>query len=163
MKITPLGAGSEVGRSCIIVEFKGKTIMVITKEVVKWYMDTNFIFLPLRWIAVFIRLIREMSALPFWWNWSGQCRHCFNYAFPFGPRRGAALFMEKTNFKGKVFMTHPTKSHLQVAPFRLRQSIRLVSRGTTLRWFRFSEKFWTNHGDWLSPRNRIWRNKIHGI
>lgn len=28
MKITPLGAGSEVGRSCIIVEFKGKTIMV---------------------------------------------------------------------------------------------------------------------------------------
>lgn len=29
MKITPLGAGSEVGRSCIIVEFKGKTIMVI--------------------------------------------------------------------------------------------------------------------------------------
>lgn len=30
MKITPLGAGSEVGRSCIIVEFKGKTIMVST-------------------------------------------------------------------------------------------------------------------------------------
>jgi predicted metal-dependent RNase len=28
MKITPLGAGSEVGRSCIVVEFKGKTIMV---------------------------------------------------------------------------------------------------------------------------------------
>ena len=45
MKITPLGAGSEVGRSCIIVEFKGKTIMVITKEVVNWFMDTIFIFL----------------------------------------------------------------------------------------------------------------------
>ena len=32
MKITPLGAGSEVGRSCIVVEFKGKTIMVISKS-----------------------------------------------------------------------------------------------------------------------------------
>lgn len=32
MKITPLGAGSEVGRSCIIVEFKGKTIMVRNKS-----------------------------------------------------------------------------------------------------------------------------------
>ncbi len=28
MKIKPLGAGNEVGRSCIIVEFKGKRIMV---------------------------------------------------------------------------------------------------------------------------------------
>jgi predicted metal-dependent RNase len=28
MKVTPLGAGNEVGRSCIMVEFKGKTIMV---------------------------------------------------------------------------------------------------------------------------------------
>jgi len=26
--ITPLGGGSEVGRSCIIVRFKGKTIML---------------------------------------------------------------------------------------------------------------------------------------
>ena len=31
MKITPLGAGSEVGRSCIVAEFKGKTIMVIRR------------------------------------------------------------------------------------------------------------------------------------
>ena len=28
MKIKPLGAGNEVGRSCIIAEFKGKRIMV---------------------------------------------------------------------------------------------------------------------------------------
>lgn len=28
MRIKPLGAGNEVGRSCIIVEFKGKRIMV---------------------------------------------------------------------------------------------------------------------------------------
>lgn len=28
LKITPLGAGNEVGRSCIIIEYKNKTIMV---------------------------------------------------------------------------------------------------------------------------------------
>ena len=28
LTITPLGAGSEVGRSCIVVRFKGKTIML---------------------------------------------------------------------------------------------------------------------------------------
>lgn len=28
LTIMPLGAGAEVGRSCIIVKFKGKTIMV---------------------------------------------------------------------------------------------------------------------------------------
>ena len=28
LRITPLGAGNEVGRSCIILEFKQKTIMV---------------------------------------------------------------------------------------------------------------------------------------
>lgn len=28
LTIMPLGAGSEVGRSCIIVKFKGKTIML---------------------------------------------------------------------------------------------------------------------------------------
>jgi len=28
LKITPLGAGNEVGRSCILLEYKGKTIMV---------------------------------------------------------------------------------------------------------------------------------------
>lgn len=28
LTITPLGAGSEVGRSCLILKFKGKTIML---------------------------------------------------------------------------------------------------------------------------------------
>lgn len=28
LRITPLGAGREVGRSCIMLTFKGKTIMV---------------------------------------------------------------------------------------------------------------------------------------
>ena len=28
LKVTPLGAGNEVGRSCILIEFKGKRIML---------------------------------------------------------------------------------------------------------------------------------------
>ena len=28
MRIQPLGAGNEVGRSCIVLKFKGKTIML---------------------------------------------------------------------------------------------------------------------------------------
>ena len=28
LEITPLGAGSEVGRSCHIIKYKGKTVMV---------------------------------------------------------------------------------------------------------------------------------------
>ena len=28
MRVTPLGGGSEVGRSCILIEFKGKKVML---------------------------------------------------------------------------------------------------------------------------------------
>jgi predicted metal-dependent RNase len=28
MKITPIGSGNEVGRSAVLVEFKGKTVLV---------------------------------------------------------------------------------------------------------------------------------------
>ena len=28
LSVTPLGAGNEVGRSCIVLKYKGKTIMV---------------------------------------------------------------------------------------------------------------------------------------
>ncbi|TPX56215.1 hypothetical protein PhCBS80983_g04700 [Powellomyces hirtus] len=28
MRMTPLGAGQEVGRSCLLLEYKGKTIML---------------------------------------------------------------------------------------------------------------------------------------
>ena len=36
MVITPLGAGSEVGRSCVHMTFKGRTVLV----------STSFIILP---------------------------------------------------------------------------------------------------------------------
>lgn len=29
LQVTALGAGNEVGRSCIVIQYKGKTIMVL--------------------------------------------------------------------------------------------------------------------------------------
>ena len=52
MKITPLGAGNEVGRSCLIVEFKGRTIMVFSACRRKWP------FIICSWIAGFTRRMR---------------------------------------------------------------------------------------------------------
>jgi cleavage and polyadenylation specificity factor subunit 3 len=34
LEIMPIGAGSEVGRSCIILKYKGKTIMVNVNNIV---------------------------------------------------------------------------------------------------------------------------------
>lgn len=89
MRIMPLGAGNEVGRSCIILNFKGKTIMLdcgvhpgysghgslpffdgVEAEEIDLLLITHF-------------HIDHVAALPH--------------------------FTEKTNFKGRVFMTHPQK------------------------------------------------------
>ncbi|KAI8814678.1 hypothetical protein BJ742DRAFT_783950 [Cladochytrium replicatum] len=32
LKITPLGGGQEVGRSCMLLEYKGKTVMVMSEH-----------------------------------------------------------------------------------------------------------------------------------
>lgn len=94
MRIMPLGAGNEVGRSCIILKFKGKTIMLdcgvhpgysghgslpffdgVEAEEIDLLLVTHF-------------HIDHVAALPH--------------------------FTEKTNFKGRVFMTHPTKAVMQM-------------------------------------------------
>lgn len=45
--ITPLGAGNEVGRSCVFMTFKGKTIMVgfvvLLRKIFSWPQDLNLI------------------------------------------------------------------------------------------------------------------------
>ncbi|OQR83063.1 cleavage and polyadenylation specificity factor subunit 3 [Achlya hypogyna] len=94
MRIMPLGAGNEVGRSCIILKFQGKTIMLdcgvhpgysghgslpffdsVEAEEIDLLLITHF-------------HIDHVAALPH--------------------------FTEKTNFKGKIFMTHPTKAVMQM-------------------------------------------------
>ncbi|XP_004365619.2 CPSF3 protein [Capsaspora owczarzaki ATCC 30864] len=86
MILTPLGAGQEVGRSCFVLQFKGKTIMF------------------------------DCGLHP---AYSGQAALPFFDSFDPGldsidvllvTHAGVPYIMTKTNFKGRVFMTHPTKA-----------------------------------------------------
>ncbi|KAH6602176.1 hypothetical protein BASA61_001380 [Batrachochytrium salamandrivorans] len=78
LKITPLGAGNEVGRSCILLEYKGKTIMLHCLSLITLIPETVDLVL----ITHFH--VDHAAGLPY--------------------------FMEKTTFKGRVFMTHPTRA-----------------------------------------------------
>ncbi|KAJ2149619.1 endoribonuclease ysh1, partial [Coemansia sp. RSA 637] len=89
LRITPLGAGREVGRSCIVLQYKGKTIMLdcglhagheginslpfidmVEPETVDLLLVTHF-------------HIDHAAAVPY--------------------------YLEKTPFRGRTFMTRPTK------------------------------------------------------
>lgn len=94
MRIMPLGAGNEVGRSCIILKFKGKTIMLDCgvhpgysgHGSLPFFDGVDADEIDLLLITHFH--IDHVAALPH--------------------------FTEKTNFKGRVFMTHPTKAVMQM-------------------------------------------------
>lgn len=90
LKITPLGAGNEVGRSCILLEFKGKTIM----------LDCGL-----------HPAYTGLSALPFFDMVDPATIDLVLIThFHVDHAAGLPYFTEKTNFKGKVYMTHPTKA-----------------------------------------------------
>ncbi|KAF5272409.1 hypothetical protein FQA39_LY07877 [Lamprigera yunnana] len=88
--IRPLGAGQEVGRSCIMIEFKGKKIMLdcgIHPGL------TGMDALP------FVDLI-EADEIDLLLISHFHLDHCG--ALPW--------FLQKTSFKGRCFMTHATKA-----------------------------------------------------
>jgi cleavage and polyadenylation specificity factor subunit 3 len=90
LTIRPLGAGQEVGRSCIMIEFKGKKIMLdcgIHPGLSG--MDA----LP------FVDLI-EADEIDLLLISHFHLDHCG--ALPW--------FLQKTSFKGRCFMTHATKA-----------------------------------------------------
>ena len=91
MEIMPLGSGREVGRSCVIVKYLGSTVM----------FDCGV-----------HPALQGLSSLPFFDDGPDlstvdlllvthfHMDHC-----------GAVPYLtEKTKFKGRVFMTHPTKA-----------------------------------------------------
>eukprot|EP00127_Corallochytrium_limacisporum_P004179 Clim_evm124s157 gene=Clim_evmTU124s157 len=90
MIFTPLGSGQEVGRSCHILSFKGKTIMLDCGihpgmngiAAMPYFDEVDPAKVDLVLITHFH--LDHMASLPY--------------------------FMEKTTFKGRVFMTHPTKA-----------------------------------------------------
>ncbi|CAD7943440.1 unnamed protein product [Amoebophrya sp. A25] len=92
LEITPLGSGNEVGRSCVVMSFKGKTVMFdcgvhpgLTGMAQLPYFDK----LTEMGKKVDLALITH-----FHMDHSG--------AVPY--------FVTRTEFKGRIFMTHPTKS-----------------------------------------------------
>ncbi|XP_063703757.1 cleavage and polyadenylation specificity factor 73 [Culicoides brevitarsis] len=90
LSIRPLGAGQEVGRSCIMLEFKGKKIMLdcgIHPGL------SGLDALP------FVDLI-EADEIDLLFISHFHLDHCG--ALPW--------FLQKTSFKGRCFMTHATKA-----------------------------------------------------
>eukprot|EP01133_Synstelium_polycarpum_P015749 gene15749-18712_t len=86
LEIMPIGSGSEVGRSCVLLRYKGKTIM-FDCGVHPAY--SGFASLPYfdsieNASEIDLLLVNHAAAVPY--------------------------FVEKTEFKGRVFMTHPTKA-----------------------------------------------------
>lgn len=90
LRITPLGSGQEVGRSCHYVEFKGKKVL-LDCGIHPGYtgLDSLPFIDEIDPEEVDLLLISHF-----------HLDHC----------GGLPWFLEKTHFKGRVFMTHPTKA-----------------------------------------------------
>lgn len=90
LSIKPLGAGQEVGRSCIMLEFKGKQIM----------LDCGI-----------HPGLSGMDALPYVdLIESEQIDLLLISHFHLDHCGALPWFLQKTNFKGRCFMTHATKA-----------------------------------------------------
>jgi cleavage and polyadenylation specificity factor subunit 3 len=105
MLITPLGGGQEVGRSCIILQYHGRTLMLDCGSHPGREGDDSLPFFDkIDPAEVDMVLITHF-----------HIDHCA--ALPY--------FTEKTHFKGKIFMTHATKAVMKLL---LSDNIRLQSR-----------------------------------
>ncbi|KAL3156673.1 hypothetical protein ABBQ38_000954 [Trebouxia sp. C0009 RCD-2024] len=90
VEIMPLGAGQEVGRSCIIVKYMGKTIMMDAGIHPGFSGEASLPFLD----TVDLDTVDVLLVTHF------HLDHCAAVPYVVG----------RTNFKGRVFMTHPTKA-----------------------------------------------------
>lgn len=90
MEITPLGAGQEVGRSCVLLKFRGKQIMF---DCGIHPAFTGVASLP------FFDHIPDMSKIDL-----ALITH-----FHLDHSGAVPYLIGRTDFKGRIFMTHPTK------------------------------------------------------
>lgn len=95
MHIKPLGGGQEVGRSCVMLQFKGRTIM--------FDCGTH----PGK---------RDETSLPYFEEIEDPADIDIILITHFHIDHSAALpyFTEKTNFRGRIFMTHATKAVIKL-------------------------------------------------
>ena len=90
IKVTPLGGGCEVGRSCILVEIQDRKILL---DCGIHPSETS------------------MASLPFFDNINPEQIDILLITHFHLDHCGAVpYFLEKTSFKGKVYMTYPTKA-----------------------------------------------------
>ncbi|XP_078150038.1 cleavage and polyadenylation specificity factor subunit 3-I-like [Carex rostrata] len=88
--LTPLGAGNEVGRSCVHMSFKGKTVM----------FDCGI-----------HPAYSGVAALPYFDEIDPSTIDVLLIThFHLDHAASLPYFLEKTNFRGRVFMTHSTKA-----------------------------------------------------
>ncbi|GFH17923.1 uncharacterized protein HaLaN_18737, partial [Haematococcus lacustris] len=93
VQITPLGAGQEVGRSCIILKYQGRSVM-FDCGIHPGYSGVNSLPYLDGNEDVDISTVDVALITHF------HLDHCA--AVPY--------LLSKTRFKGRVFMTHPTKA-----------------------------------------------------
>mmetsp|Transcript_46369 Transcript_46369/g.112419 ORF Transcript_46369/g.112419 Transcript_46369/m.112419 type:complete len:730 (+) Transcript_46369:22-2211(+) len=94
MTVTPLGAGQEVGRSCHLLEFRGMTIMLDCG------IHPGY---------------EGMNGLPFLDQVEpDQIDVLLVTHFHLDHAASLPYLTERTSFKGRIFMTHPTKAVLRL-------------------------------------------------
>jgi glyoxylase-like metal-dependent hydrolase (beta-lactamase superfamily II) len=91
LEVMPLGGGAEVGRSCILLRFKGKQVL-LDCGVHPAYTGQEG--LP------FFDMIDDISQIDLLLVTHFHLDHVGSLPY----------FLEKTSFQGRVFMTHPTKA-----------------------------------------------------
>lgn len=124
IKVTPLGSGSEVGRSCILCEFDQTPILFDCGTHPAYTGIESLPYLDI----IDLTKVKAIFITHFHLDHAG--------ALPY--------LTEKTNFKGRVFMTQPTKAILK---FLLNDYIRIVNASST-------EDFYTEQ-DLLNCYDRI--------
>jgi cleavage and polyadenylation specificity factor subunit 3 len=95
MEFVPLGAGNEVGRSCGVLRYKGKTVML---DCGIHPGKTSYESLPI-FDSVNLEEVDLLLVTHFHLDHAG--------ALPY-------LFTEHIKFQGRIFMTHPTKAVLKM-------------------------------------------------
>lgn len=90
LRIVPLGAGQEVGRSCVYLEYKEKRVL--------FDCGIHVAFQGQEALPLFDHI--DPGSVDLLLVTHFHLDHCG--AVPY--------FLEKTSFKGKVFMTYPTKA-----------------------------------------------------
>ncbi|KAF5584889.1 endoribonuclease YSH1 [Fusarium pseudocircinatum] len=111
-----LGGGNEVGRSCHIIQYKGKTVMLDAGQhpaydglaALPFYDDFDL-------STVDVLLISQTASYCAVLSRPVSCSRdddTDDFAFFFHIDHAASLpyVLAKTNFRGRVFMTHPTKA-----------------------------------------------------